>query len=513
VAGQLRPWRRAARGLTWALLFVAGRAQAGGFELAPMGAQALGRGGALVSGIADPSALEHNPASLGLLRGTHAQVGLGLGWSQEKFRRAPLYDWSRATADLPPPAVHYEEVQQELGFTPLAGASALLSTDLGLDDWVFGLGAYAPSAFGHVRFPEEGPQRYQLVERDTVMASYSLGAAWHSGQDFGFGLTLHWIDVVRSDMSIVVDANNQSGGIYPDRSPFDVLVRIHAADRFSPSATLGAWWRPQPWLELAAAGRALAPTIESSGQIEIEGQGELLRGKSLRTGRPGGATGMVPDDSVSLSFDYAPSARIGARILNEEAGELIWDLELDLVWEGWSALEAYRVQLPGIVQVEELGIEVALREIQVERNWNDVWGARLGGQVAVLPGLWWLRGGVAWESGAVAPEYAYLDFLSFERLSLALGTSVAWRNLRLHLGYQHIFNEPLAVSESEGRMYQKRPGSGCEAPYTSDLCDPLYPGQPGAVSNAGTYLSGYDILSIALELAWEPAPQAPPAAP
>ena len=61
-------------------------------------------------------------------------------------------------------------------------------------------------------------------------------------------------------------------------------------------------------------------------------------------------------------------------------------------------------------------------------------------------------------------------------------------------------------------MLQQRPGAHCD-PATGAGCDPHYPGRSGAVINAGTYLSGWDLLTLGLTLHWSRLlGQDPPAA-
>ena len=487
--------------LAFAVLLSPCPARGGGFDVTVLGARGIGRAGAITASVDDLSALEHNPAALARIRGTRSLLAVSPILSQMKYRRAPIYDWSRATSSKPPPAVHYEEIENELRVFPMAGALFGVGSDLGISDWVFAVGVHGPNAVGHTRYPEDGPQRYQMIERDILLASYSLAAAWSRYDWLGIGLSLHWIDVARNRLVMVVDADSVTSGVYPDASPYDLEVTLDTADRASFSATLGAWLRPIPCIEIAVAGRVLPTPIETEGKIELQGRGDLLHGKHFSTWSAQGQE-MVPDDRARLSFDYPTTARAGLRYLHRDGDRLLFDLELDLIWEGWSTMEGYRIDLPTMAKVDELGMEVPLQGIALDRNWQDVWGVRLGGELNLIDRVLWLRGGAFYETGAVPHDYSYLDFLSFDRLGLGMGLSVAYSGVRVDLAYLHVFNEPRAVSEAEGKMYQQRPASPCRAPYTGKACDPHYQGQPGAVGNAGTYLSGYDVFGLGLELNW-----------
>lgn len=476
-------------------------ARAGGFDLSVVGTRALARGGAVLAAVDDGSALQHNPAALVRRPGTHTYITLSPVRAEVKYRRAPLYDWSRATTSDPYPTVHYPEVHNEVPFFPLSGAGFALTTDLGLRRFAFGLGLQGPSGVGHMRFPADGPQRYQMIERDIVLASYDLALAYRHGERFGLGVTLHWIDLPRARLTMVVDANNQTNDFYPDASPYDVLVALDTADRFGLTATVGGWARLLPWLEVAAAGRVLPVSMGSEGELALRGLGDLVRGKQMYTWERTPA-GLQPDPSVSLAFGYAPTARIGVRAVRERGGAAVLDVELDGYWEGWSVMDGYQVELPDVATVEGLALDIPLQDMTLDRAWRDVWGVRLGGGGQLFDGLLELNAGGFWERGAVADSYSYLDFLSFDRLGLGAGVGLRLAGLRLDLAYQHVFNEPRAVSESDGQMYQERPGSTCTGSGPAGPCDPRYPGQPGVVANAGTFLAGYDIFSVALQVDW-----------
>ncbi len=485
------------------ILALAEPALGAGFDVTVQGTRGIARGGATTASLTDPSSVENNPGVSNRLTGTRLYLSLSPMYAPIAYRRAPLYDWSRSVGDNPPPAVHYDQIENQVPLFPLSGAYLGMTTDLGLERWTFGLAVHGPTALGHTRFPKDGPQRYQMVERDVMMAVYSLSAAWGDRDRYGLGLTLQWLDIPSTTMALVVDANNQSSTVYPDHSPYDVLVTMDTSDRVNFTATAGGWFMPWPWLEVAVAGRILPVRFDTRGSLTLEGTGDMLAGKTLKTFRREGE-GLVPDDSAGIELGYAPTARLGLRYLPHEG----LDLELDLVWEGWSVMDGYDVSLPDVARVEELGLDVDLHDIVMDRSWQDTWSARLGGSWRWLPWLE-LSAGAFYETAAVPLDYTFLDFLSFERLGLAAGFGLRLGDVTLDLGYVHVFNEPRAVSEMDGKMYQVRPGATCvDPPYDGPGCDPHYRGQPGPAVNAGTYLSGYDVLSLAVGVAWGAAEEA-----
>jgi len=272
--------------------------------------------------------------------------------------------------------MHYEEVENEEPLFLASGGFVGLSSDFGLKEWVFALALYGPLSVGKTIYPEKGPQRYQLVSRDIMLISYSLAVAWGT-DDLGLGLNLHYWDMPKNRLQMVVDADNQSTAAHPHESPYDVLVTLNTQDRFTPGLSLGAWYRPSSSLEVALAGRVLPLDLEGEGSMKIEGQGELLEGKLFE---------MEPDDSAGFNLSYAPSAHLGLRYFQGASEDPNFDLELNLVWEGWSVMDAYRVETPPAARVEELNLQVELDDIELPREWSDVWSLRLGGSWAPLPG-------------------------------------------------------------------------------------------------------------------------------
>ncbi|MBM4321699.1 MAG: hypothetical protein FJ125_17605, partial [Deltaproteobacteria bacterium] len=103
--------RRAAAPFLLAALLCPAPAQGGGFELPVLGPAGVGRGGAVTASVEDLTAAELNPAGLARLKGTHTMLAAGPLYNQLRYRRAPLYDWSRATSNSPPPVVQYGEIQ------------------------------------------------------------------------------------------------------------------------------------------------------------------------------------------------------------------------------------------------------------------------------------------------------------------------------------------------------------------------------------------------------------------
>ena len=480
--------------LTFCLLLAAPPALAGGFEIGDQGARAMGRAGACAARADDLSAIEYNPAGLARLRGTRFYLGNRFGRANEEFRRAPTLDWSDAAHGFP----------EYLTFDPVTNADqwqllnpmVAVGSDFGLEDWAFALGVYAPSGIAKQSFPIDGPQRYMLSERETQILYYDFSVAWKLKDVFGVGLSLQWVDVPKIAMSLTVDGNVSPGVVYPNGGPFDIRANIEGSDRIGFSGILGMWYRPLPELELALSGRFLPVWIDAKSKLSLSPV-TLDLDQPIALTRNGEAA-----DDVTLSMVLPPTVRMGVRYVHRTGDVERFDIELDATWEGTSMVDAYRVKGNGLI-AEVLGEQIPIGKITVPKMWRDTWSLRLGGDVAVVPGWFSLRAGGFWESPSAKPGYSHIDFFSGHRLGAAAGFSVTFYGVDISASYTWVFQMPVVVNEADSKVSQQVPGSPCAAPYTSQtLCDPKYTGRAAAPANAGTYLSDYHFISVAVRYAF-----------
>jgi len=455
-------------------------ATAGGFELPEGGARALSRGGAFAVGVDDPSALFLNPGAMIRLRGTHVLLNHVLVWENASFTRQP--------SDLPPGTDYSSE-----GFDPLAkvenseplfplGAMLLVTSDLGLDDFTFGAGIYGPNAHGKKQWPTEGGQRYMLTSLDAILFYPSLAVAYGDRETFGVGLTLQWVMAPSLKLGLVVDGS-QNGDLHAYYSGNDVEAEIALSDMTSFSAILGAWWRPTPELELGVSGRVVPANLDLDGEFtlhNIPGQSQFAADDLEVTG-----------SAARLDLTIPPTARAGVRYRGLDGEREVFDLELNVVYEAWSMIERYNVELDGIIN---LFVDAEAPDAIIEKRWMDTLSVRLGGSWNA-----WQEGdnalqlslGAYYESPTVPKNYEHLDFLAFDRVGLGVGATATIGALRVTLAYSHVFQGSRDVDERYGKVYQQRPLDPCP-----DQCDGGWDGVP---SNAGHYESSYDLLAAAIE--------------
>lgn len=476
--------RQIARWSALALLTSAGTAAASGLEVPEQGVRSVARGGAWSAKADDPSAAIHNPGALVLIDGFDVLYSHNLIWHHATFARAPSV---LSASEGYPGQDPFAPVQNE---TPFFGLGAMLSAAYGFDDWTVGISAYGPNSSGHVKYPATGGQRYMLTELEAVMFFGGVSVAY-GGDTFGFGITLQGAFMPSMRYSLVVDgteppANDAEGAesLSPYSSPWDVEATLAVSDGFAPTAIVGGWWQPHPSVELGLSGRVMPVVFDAKGDIELRnvpGQGdfspELLE---------------VLDSSASLEIPLPPTARLGARYIHREGGAEVFDVELDVVWEGWSIVDVYRADLSGGIVLAG-GIET--QDVRIEKRWRDTFSVRLGGTVAVVPDLLKLSAGGYFEQGASHPRYTNLDFLSTDRFGVGAGFEFALLDdpdgiqLDFIWAFQHVFQADRTVDETEGKVIQQRPVAQCP-----DACG----GYTGVVANAGTFSSSFDQLSFGL---------------
>ena len=484
-----------------------GLAQAGGFKFPSNGSVALGRGGAFTVLADDLVCLEFNPGGLVKLAGTHIYLGDNISIYNIDFTG---YNYNKDTSEF----YRAKTVSNEAGplwLAPFIG----ISSDFGLQNWRFSIGLFGPSANGSGSFDEDEdldenknrrPHHYLMLDKSVSLAFYTLGVAYGRKNKFGVGLSLHWMDLMRADFTMYV---NSYWLAHPDKasSNYDVRADMQVSDRFAFGFTLGGWWRPVEFLEIGASFMGPNAKFKATGHTTLGFQGELvanLYDSAVATMDDALIEGLLPYDSngkpttelpTSFNLTYPMTARLGIRYLHETGPEEeryeLFDVEFDVVWEGWSALDAYDIDIDGYIQLSGTGVpggesdKLEFEPVTITKNYKDTWSFRLGGQYRVIDWLT-LRAGTYFETGAVPPAYTNVDFASFNRFGLAAGLSLEWRFLKFSAAYSHIFQKDREIATDESKVYKHYPVQS-EAPEGDQF-----------VAGAGTYETSYDIWSFAL---------------
>ncbi len=454
------------------LVLMPATVSAGGFELPDNGARAVSRGSAFSVRADDLTAIAHNPGGLSRLRRRHLLSSLYIIHAPMRFTRAASAVPQNDSND-PGSTEPLAPVENQTPWFALGGMF-VASTDFGLDGWTFAIGAYGPNAAGSQKWDVRGGQRWMLVELEALIVYYSLAVSYGKQDKWGVGATFQIAHQPQTKLSLVVDGT-PGGAQNPYYSPTDVLATISLAAPPAPTLIVGGWVRPIPSLEFGISGRVVPVNLDASGDITLENTpgGSKFSDSQLA----------VEGSAARLRLLLPPTARAGVRYRHLEGDKERFDVELNVVYEAWSMLDRYNVELDGIIK---LFASHEAPDVTIEKRWKDTFSVRLGGTYNLDAPLS-LSAGAFYETGAVPNAYTHLDFPSFDRLGLAAGVSGNVGNLTWTVAYSHIFQETRKVDEAYAKVYQQRPISECP-----DGCD----GYDPVPANAGTFESSYDIFAV-----------------
>src|SRR5262249_21428527 len=147
------------------------------------------------------------------------------------------------------------------------------------------------------------------------------------------------------------------------------------------------------------------------------------------------------------------------------AGRETADIELDVEYETWSRVNRFSVETNGL-EANLQGQAVPLGRIDIDKRWRDTVSVKLGGDIAVIPDRWTLRGGVFYETAVADAACATVDFSGGPQAGAAAGASLLFGRWEIAAAYQLRLQTSVSIAERDARVYQQVPGSGCMAPYT-----------------------------------------------
>ena len=458
----------------------------GGYYAGTLGARASGRGGAFTAKADDVSAISFNPAGLAKLDASLFQIGNEASYNSYAYTRAPTNDYRLTAA----PVVVFDKVTSSTpwqSLLPMLGATSRL----GLENWGFGLAAFAPPGIGKEEFPLGGGQRYMMLSREAIILTYAASAAWKYRDIFGVGATAEWIHVPRLNYSLVVDGTPFAKAANPVSAPLDILAETKGSSLFTFNAILGTWYRPVPFLELALSGQVVPANIVTKSTLSVTPL-DTSAAPSVTLTRNGRAA-----NDVSLTLPLPRVFRSGLRYRGLAGAREIFDVELDVDYTTWSRVRNFTIDTNGL-QAKIAGFDPSdINRIVIDKHWRDTFAFKLGGDYAVVPDRLTLRAGGYYETAVADPAYANVDFPGGPQLGGAGGASLFFLQFEVAIAYQIRVQPSVSVSEANARVYQQVPSSSCMPPYTdTDYCNAHFIGQPSPAVNAGTYSSSAHFLAI-----------------
>lgn len=453
----------------------------GGFEYPDNGVRALGRGGAFVVKSDDLTAIHFNPAGLIKSKGTHLLFSSNLTDHDILFKRmdsqGKIYDPIHNTAGI--------------YFAPFV----VISSDFGLENTIFAFGVYGPSAVGKLSFPENGAQKYNLINWETTIGYWTFSAAHKLNDKFSFGISFQFPHVISASSSQIVNGTFMPKES-PKEGPNDTLTKLNYKDTPKFTMIIGALYRPVKYLELGMAIRPIPVYFNSKGEFEFEYLSGTL--KSLdETGRI-----WFTDNDFRVTFLTPFQARGGIRYIYEKAEEEIFDIEFDIFYEMWSSLKKNEFTFEGEIGIkgEDKTEYLPIHKIEIPRKYKDTFSFRLGGDINIFHPYLKISVGGFYETPSSPHSTTKIDFLNFQRLGLGGGLTFEISAFKLSASYLHIFQPSRTVKPGESELYQLTPLSPCQPPYDDEKKCYEKGKPPGTEIGAGYYKADYDIFSFGVDV-------------
>lgn len=400
-------------------------AQAAGLFLPGHGVRPLGRGGAFVAGGAgDLNSLWHNPANLATLEELTLTVDTSLINLDMRFQRAPR------TADNGE-RIDYAPVENEA--PPKPNPQILMGGAFNKKlKWGFGL--YAPYQSGST-YPEDGAQRYVLVDNDTSLMLYThFALAYQINEHIRVGLGVQNVAV----NFVVVNVTSSYVGLFgePEDRDLDILTRTTLRSLLTPSGNGGVWVK-------------LAESIEAGLSFQLP---VLIRDRDAKVevrlpDHPAFDNATLSNDTIDVGMTLPLIVRLGVGYKTER-----FNYELTAVYEGWSVFDKIQAN-PNDIQAQNIpGVgDVRVAPLAIPMNWQDTLSIRNGVEYRLNETID-LRAGYTFETRAI-PDAYYSVFMADNTKHVGtLGATYHGETWSLDAAFAYYYMADRDVSNSQVRQ-------------------------------------------------------------
>lgn len=410
-------------------------ARAGGFEIPDNGAQALGRGGAFVAKADDGTAIYFNPAGLARQRGTRLYGGGNLFLHSYEFQRAGSFPDDPNDAQTPWGGKPFPVVTNSGG--PFFAPFVALSTDFAFfDRLTIAVGAYGPPSVGNRTFPlgvQSAPaaSRYDFVQSRSTIIYPTASAAYRVTPWLDLGFSGHLV-LGSFDQTTVSFADlGQCPNV--EYQPCDSRSTLVASST-SFAATFGALVRPTPSF-------ALGLSVKTPTSLDAEG--------TVTPQAPKIAPIQIAPGNAFLSTRLPLVVRAGGRYVRMDGDFELYDLELDVTYEGWGAAQGDgpRLRIPELGQFKNI-------DTLVVHGYKDTFSVRAGGahNFQALDGILALRAGAYFDSSATPFQYTRLDFDTLAKIAGTLGIGYRRGAVAFDVAYAAVASMHRLVGGGEGEV-------------------------------------------------------------
>lgn len=397
-----------------ALTLVSLPAHASGYFSLDNGIRALGRGGAYAVGADDLSAQYYNPAALSHIDGPVAQLSLAAVHQLVTFDRLDSPDYA------------FDPVKNSA--LPFIVPNIGVASKLGTEDLTLAVGLYTPYAPTY-KYPEDGGQRYSLIEAMMVATTVGPSASYRVGDILSLGAGVGW-SVLAVDQSLKTSISD----LPTDNPAFDTMFEISVLDPFALAWNAGFIIEPEDG-PFAIGASITGPTaFEARGSVT----GDFTENE-LYTGEGALAkvieTPSASDDDATLALTLPMVIKAGVVVRPSDTVEL----EVDFVYQMWSVLQEF------VITDFEMTIEttgepmVVTDDVGLPANMNNAWSVRAGTEIDTSEKVA-LRLGTFYESSAVDDSYRSVFMPDAPKLGYGLGASwVAHDRWTLDFGLSQAF--------------------------------------------------------------------------
>lgn len=507
-----------------AAIFVSGltpELDAAGFEVGENTARSIARGGTGAVNRSDPSAVSLNPALLPRVRDHQLMLSSNFFSLDLEFQRNDLVYERGGNEERRT----FAPVYHQGGAFPAPYLAA--SFDVGPENLVLGFGIFGPPAHGRPCFGEESPSecrpafdeeglfssrgmqgrpdttsgaRGMITETRLLVVYFTGGAGYQfelpDDRRLSLGLTAG-AAYMQTAFGVFVEANPSVAPPWEESLNQEAFVYAQELTDVRPTGTLGIAYEDGP-LRLGASYR---PPIAWDARGRVEVDFPIL----LQAFDPA-----LTSEEVSLQTNQAGKLRLGFGMVGgthpANDGRPRWDFEVNALWENWSIVDFFRIELEGDIELRGFEEDLETGEYPQEplfpiyqaKGFQDAFSLRTGFSYGISPLLTAHLGGFL-ETAAQAKAYTAVDFQSWERYAGSLGATIHLpAGLLLDLGYTYIHMPDREVRTGTGKVYNPIPMSRCQGPdFESSSCQT--PGTPpGNPQNEGQWSAGFQILSASM---------------
>jgi hypothetical protein len=435
-------------------------ARADGLDTPANGVAQMGRGGAWIARADDPLAAFFNPAAM-VRNPNGAHIGSHLMFRSHCFERrgpdgqpvspggglnAPPGPVCADIAPFPNPQIG---VTHRIGSRVAIGFAAVGPHKHGKATWP-DVVEY-PNKFGVPNAPHPGPQRYMMLDDDAMLVYPTLSAAVAVRRDLSLGVGFVW-GIAKFGFS------NMAAAVSSPSDDFntDIKAKVTGFDGFIPGFVASALYSPTSRLDLAGTFRysdAIRSSIDLYAQSNYYTQGRV---NEAAINDPANITDVK--NVGTFKFQIPMEARLGLRYHHPRAGlsrgqawlekhqgaardamsQDLFDVEVDLTYANTSVVDRIEIRMAEGTRINGTPGYVP-PNADVPRQWRDVLGVRLGGELVVIPDLIAVRAGGFFESKGVDDAYLSLDFHQGFKGGVGGGATLRLGMLDISAGYQHTF--------------------------------------------------------------------------